>query len=124
MSCIIDVSTQTQSKTKGIGTLKFMAPELLQEKTHYSEKVDVYSFGVVLFFVLTNGELPKINIVETAMGKKAKIPKEINEFSRDLINSCWSLKPEERPSFSEIIENIKNEKFKLIDGVEKKSFSD
>ncbi|KAK8883177.1 hypothetical protein M9Y10_045827 [Tritrichomonas musculus] len=119
VSCIVDVSTQTQSITSGVGTLKFMAPELLQESTHYDGKVDVYSFGVVVFFILTGGQLPKINIVETAMGKKAKIPDSVNNVSRELINKCWSLKPEERPSFSEIIDAIKSSKFKLIDGVEK-----
>ena len=35
VSCIVDVTSQTQSKTAGLGPLKFMAPELLQESTHY-----------------------------------------------------------------------------------------
>ena len=53
-------------------------------------------------------------------GKKAKIPSNINKVSRDLINRCWSLKADERPSFAEIVEFIESNKFKLIDSVEKK----
>lgn len=57
--------------------------------------------------------------MEQGNGKKAKIPKEINEVSRDLILRCWSTNAEDRPSFSEIVEFINSKKFSLIDGVEK-----
>ena len=107
-----------QSKTLGIGTLKFMAPEILNEDKFYNEKVDVYSFGVILFFILTNGEYPKISISEIATGKKANIPININEISRQLILRCWSFKSDDRPSFKDIIEYIKSNNFKLIDGIE------
>lgn len=119
VSCLVDLESQTQSKTTGVGTLKFMAPELLNENEHYDNKVDVYSFGVVAFFILTGGKMPKISFAEQVTGKKAQIPKEVNEFAKKLINSCWSALPEERPSFTQIIEMIKSNNFKLIDGVEK-----
>lgn len=114
VACIVDVEGQTQSKTSGVGTLKFMAPELLNESTKYDDKVDVCSFGVVLFFILSSGKMPKISIIEQGNGKKAQIPSSINKVSRDLINSCWSTLPSDRPSFTDILN-----KFKLIDGVEK-----
>ncbi|KAK8889036.1 hypothetical protein M9Y10_033779 [Tritrichomonas musculus] len=119
VSCLVDVECQTQSKTTGIGTLKFMAPELLNENEHYNNKVDVYSFGVVAFFILAGGKMPKISFAEQVTGKRAPIPDEINEISQKMINSCWSSQPEERPSFTEIVEMIKNNDFKLIDGIEK-----
>ena len=118
VSCLSSIESQTQSMTGGIGTLKFMAPELLNESHKYNNKVDVYSFGVVAFFVLTGGEMPKITFAEQVTGKKAKIPSEINDVSRDLINNCWSMKADDRPSFSEIIKFIKNNEFRLINGVE------
>ncbi|KAK8895401.1 hypothetical protein M9Y10_023864 [Tritrichomonas musculus] len=119
VSCVSSVESQMESMTGGVGTIKFMAPELLNELSSYSNKVDVYSFGVVVFFILTGGELPKISLMEQGNGKKAKIPKEINEVSRDLILRCWSTNAEDRPSFSEIVEFINSKKFSLIDGVEK-----
>ncbi|KAK8887762.1 copper transport protein ctr1 [Tritrichomonas musculus] len=118
MSRLEDGEMQMQSKTAGVGNLKFKAPEILNESTHYNEKVDVYSFGVVLFFILTNGCYPKISIVDIGLGKKAQIPKSINSFSRSLINACWSTDPDDRPSFEEICEMIRNNKFKLIDDIE------
>lgn len=117
ISCIIDVENQT--RTSGVGSLKFMAPELLNESNHYGQKVDVYSFGVVMFFILTNGELPKISVAAQSNGKKAEIPESVNSISRDLINSCWSADEKDRPSFKEIVEIIKNNNFNLIDGMEK-----
>lgn len=44
--------------TAGVGTQKFMAPEILNEN-EYDEKVEIYSFSVVLFFILT-GKMHKI----------------------------------------------------------------
>lgn len=119
ISCLIDPETQSQSKTSGVGTLLFMAPELLNGSTHYGQKVDVYSFGFVLFFILTGGEYPNISIGRAANGKRAKIPKSINDISTNLINDCWETDPDQRPSFLEIIEFIKNYEFNLIDGIEK-----
>ena len=119
VSCVSSIESQTQSSTGGVGTIKFMAPELLNESSKYSNKVDVYSFGVVVFFILTGGELPKISLADQANGKKAKIPKGINDVSRDLILRCWSTNPDDRPSFNEIADFIKSNNFRLIDGVEK-----
>ena len=118
VSCFDDIESQNQSKTTGIGTLKFMAPELLNENKHYNNKVDVYSFGVVIYFILTGGKMPKISFAEQVTGKKALIPSSINKISKDLINRCWSCSPDDRPSFKEIVEFIKKNKFKLVDDVE------
>lgn len=119
ISCLVDLDNQTQSRTVGVGTLKFMAPELLNESENYDNKVDVYSFGVIMFFVLTGGELPKISIIDVGNGKKAKIPESVNQVARELINKCWSTRADDRPSFSEIIDYIKQNNFKLVDNIEK-----
>ena len=94
---------------------EFMAPELLQTHKEYDEKVDVYAFGVIVYFILTGGEYPKLCLTDVALGKKAEIPKKISEFSRDLINRCWSTLGYERPSFTEIVEMIDQNQNKLIE---------
>lgn len=109
-----------KENTDDFSTQKFMAPELLNNFTNYTEKVDVYSFGVIVFFILTKGMYPKITIDDVRNGQKAPIPNNLNMVSKHLINLCWKTEPEERPSFSEIIEIIKNSNFMLIDGVEEK----
>ena len=64
------MTAEEQSMTGGVGTQKFMAPEILNEE-EYNEKVDVYSFGVVLFFILSHGEMPKITIIQVGNGRKS-----------------------------------------------------
>ena len=87
-------STNTDfSLTNGIGTFRFMAPELLYEN-RYNEKVDVYSFGVIMYFLL------------------------INNLSETIIRRCWSYLPEERPSFGDLVNEIVRNNFLLINGIE------
>ena len=49
----------TFSQSKGVGTLRFMAPELFEVDENneriqrYNNKVDVYSFGIILIYIVT-----------------------------------------------------------------------
>lgn len=111
---LITTDTETTSRTQMAGTMANMTPELIQGRNDYDEKVDVYAFGVVVFAILTKGSLPKIIIYDFGAGKKATIPEEISEFSRNLINKCWSYKASDRPSFSEICSMLKSKENELI----------
>ena len=108
------LDSETMSRTQMAGTLMYMAPELVQGRTDYDEKVDVYAFGVVVFMILTKGEIPKISLYDVGAGKKADIPSSVSSFSRDLINKCWSYKASDRPSFAEICDTLKGNESKLI----------
>ncbi|OHS96779.1 hypothetical protein TRFO_36965 [Tritrichomonas foetus] len=88
--------------TQGIGSLAYMSPELLNEEEHYTNKIDVYSFGIVLYFILTQGSLPKLSIPKIIRGSKIPIPNNINSFYRKLIEQCLSFAPENRPTFSDL----------------------
>ena len=105
-------SSDSVSQTSGIGTIKFMAPEILNQDKHYTENVDVYSFGVLVHYILSNGEFPKI------IGNEVTVSKNINDVSKELITRCLSFNPEQRPSFAEIIELINESQLLLIDGIE------
>ena len=93
----------------------FMAPELLKEDMNYTEKVDVYSFGVLLYFILSGGELPNINLIEILTGKKAKLPENFNNNAKELIYECWSFNPQNRPNFKDILNWIKLKNYCLVD---------
>lgn len=110
----IKTDDQSSSRTQMAGTLKFMAPELLQGRTDYDEKVDVYAFGIVVFLILTKGKYPEISIADVAGGKKAKIPSEITKFSSKLIQDCWSFNSKDRPSFEEICNRLNGKEQNLI----------
>lgn len=108
------MSAEQQLTTGGIGTQKFMAPEILNEE-NYNEKVDIYSFGVLVFSILNDGKLPTNKLRDICNGVKAEIPEKFTEFSKNLINSCWNFAPDDRPSFEEILNEIEANKYNLID---------
>ena len=110
------------SMTSGLGTHKYMAPEVIDEDNNYDEKVDVYSFGVMTFFILTGGELPAIKMSDKMKGKKAPIPSNFTDFSREIINKCWNFDSKDRPSFKEIVELMERNDFKLIELTETETF--
>lgn len=107
------IDNDTNTFTHQIGTLRFMAPEIKDEKDDdepYGYEVDVYSFGIIVFMILSNGHYP-----DKANNKIEKY--KINKISKELIEKCCSASPNERPTFDEIIDYIKNNNFKLIDGI-------
>lgn len=114
LCALIELDAETLSRTTMKGTLKYMAPEIFQERKDYDEKVDVYAFGVVVYLILTKGEFPKISVADVSAGKKADIPDSITDFSRELIDRCWSCQASERPSFAEICDTLKGKEDKLI----------
>lgn len=108
------MTIEEQSMTGGVGTQKFMAPEVIDE-LEYDEKVDVYSFGVLAFFILSGGQLPEIKMSEKMKGKKAPIPSSFTKFSQELVSECWNFNSADRPSFSDIVEKMVQNDFKLVD---------
>lgn len=108
------MTTEQQLTTCGIGTQKFMAPEIINEED-YDEKVDVYSFGVLVFAILNNGNLPVIKIRDICNGKKAEIPNTFTQFSKELINSCWNFEAGDRPSFGKILIDLATNKYNLVE---------
>ena len=103
------------SQTKGIGTLLFMAPELLNNEsdTNYTNKVDVYSFGITLIYIIAD-EYPTFNMAKVFAGVPPKLPENISKWVRDLIISCLSLRSENRPTFAEIFEMMKVNNYDLF----------
>lgn len=114
---VINLTTWS-SITHDVGTLAFMAPEVLNRNVKYTEKVDVYSFGVVMYFIVTQGQMPEF----TGVGNYINLdmPSNINKLSKRIIKACWSPQPEERPSFKDLLNKIVQKKFLLIDGIEEK----
>ena len=104
------------SQSKGVGTMRFMAPELFEEKesvTRYTNKVDVYSFGITLIYIVTE-KYPDFSLKNVVMGVLPKIQGRVVDWVRELIVRCLSSSPDNRPSFSEIFEIIKSHNYDLF----------
>ncbi|KAL0013627.1 hypothetical protein SO802_000696 [Lithocarpus litseifolius] len=102
------------------GTLPWMAPELLNGSSSLvSEKVDVFSFGIVLWELLT-GEEPYADLHYGAIiggivsnTLRPPVPESCDPDWRSLMEKCWSAEPSERPSFTEIVNELRSMAAKL-----------
>lgn len=97
--------------TRGVGTLLWTAPEVLQGR-QYDIKADVYSFSIVMFEVLTRVlPYPTLNTtwaVRDAVeaGVRPEVPADCPSAYGVLMRRCWSTAPADRPAFGECLAGI------------------
>ncbi|VEU39814.1 unnamed protein product [Pseudo-nitzschia multistriata] len=102
------LKAQARSMTANCGTVQWMAPEVLANRS-YDERADVYSFGIIVWELLSR-ECPYegMTAIQCALAvlnrdKRPEIPKWCPPGLHALIKSCTKKDPSERPSFAEII---------------------
>ncbi|CAH8261753.1 unnamed protein product [Arabidopsis lyrata] len=90
------------------GTYRWMAPEMIKRKPH-GRKADVYSFGLVLWEMVA-GAIPyeDMNPIQAAFAVVHKnirpaIPGDCPVAMKALIEQCWSVAPDKRPEFWQIV---------------------
>lgn len=120
----------TGTMTGSIGTLLYMAPEVLSNQRTYSESCDVYSFGIIMYELFFE-VLPysKTNVFDenkeeddgtfvslfqlghrVINGTRPLLPDvELSEREQkyvEIMKECWKHDFEQRPSFSEILTEL------------------
>lgn len=111
--------------TGAIGTVKWMAPEVLLYKP-YDHKADVYSFGVVIWEIITR-EVPYAGLTPrqaangvVRQGLRPVMPSFVPPKLARLAQQCWHQNPQQRPEFSEIAAVLDEVLFEMIDSSRKK----
>ncbi|KAL9972475.1 hypothetical protein ACROYT_G018783 [Oculina patagonica] len=98
-------------KTQRRLPLKWMAPESIYEEI-FTSKSDVWSFGVVMWEIATLGGSPYpflenaelIRLLKT--GYRMEKPDLCSDECYAVMKECWQQDPDERPSFSQLLERI------------------
>ena len=81
----------------------------------FSSQSDVWSFGVVLWEIFSFAKVPypgmTLNqlIEELQNGYRMKKPEFAPESIGQLMSDCWKTQPNQRPTFSELEEALKNQ---------------
>lgn len=117
---ICDFGMSRSIKKKGVettksetGPLKWMAPELIADRI-YSFKSDVWSFGVTLIEIFIRGDpYPDMDSVQVALAVGNQklthpLPETITSKYKEVVQSCFAFKPEDRPTMKEICERLES----------------
>ena len=106
-----DDGAMNGTKTGDIGSPVYMAPEIMMEPTaKYGNSIDVYSFGMLLWAMCARAKpYADQNVillrlcVKIHQGFRPTIPKTMSKELRRLIESCWAVDPNARPSFQQVM---------------------
>ena len=99
--------------TNNRGSASWMAPEVF-ETNSYTEKCDVYSWGVILWEVLSrrkpfdelNGP-PFAVLWAVSKGTRPPLLQKCPNKLQSLMVKCWDANASVRPSFAEIVEEMR-----------------
>ncbi|XP_054708418.1 tyrosine-protein kinase SYK-like [Uloborus diversus] len=102
-----------RAETAGKWPLKWYAPECIYY-FKFSNKSDVWSYGITLWEALSYGEKPYKGMIgrdilrmfehNERLGKPELCPDSVY----NLMRKCWQYKSEDRPSFTEVYEMLRN----------------
>lgn len=101
------------------GTYRWMAPEMIKFKP-YGRKVDVYSFGLILWEMVSGRipyeEMTPIQAAFAVVNKNVRpaVPKGCPPAMRALIEQCWSVQPDKRPEFWQVVKVLEQFESSLV----------
>lgn len=122
-------SITTQSEATLKGTYRYIAPETWRSNS-YGPASDVYAFSIIVFEIM-NLTIPFENVPNIEIGKKVldgerpHLYDDVHEPYKELIEQCWSDDPSQRPTFEQIVEDMKtNPDYINIPGLDKDEFNE
>jgi serine/threonine protein kinase len=95
-------------KNRGKLPFRWMALESLEFR-RFTVKTDVWAFGIVLWEIWTFGTVrpysgiePRDLVEQLRRGRRLNQPRDCPDSVFDVMLTCWSTDPRERPAFSEL----------------------
>ncbi|KAK8853710.1 hypothetical protein M9Y10_016253 [Tritrichomonas musculus] len=123
--------------TGQIGTPLYMAPELLRDEERYGPSVDVYAFSIMAYEIISGHQayFERIGketsfklLIKIMNGERPTRTAGFTDKMWNLLEKCWSDRPEERPSFNEIFNELTSDREsyyqETVDNVEVSEFID
>ena len=105
------------------GTPFYISPEIWV-KAEYTKARNVYAFGIIVYKIMINAKpFNKVNIFILCslviQGKRPEFSKPVPEAYEDLMQRCWSPMPSNRPTFDEILNELRTNREFITDEVDK-----
>ncbi len=105
-------TSTTSSKGGAVGTLAWMAPEIMEGP--YTQKSDIYSLGITLWEVAAR-EIPFKDVnnpllipLKVIQGTRDAIPADCPPKMAHLIKWCWDTDPTKRPTAAEAVKYLRD----------------
>ena len=105
-----------------------------KEEQSYSKEADVFAYGMILYELIEGikpfSELKKGASIVLAMskGERPLFLADTRTFAAELISKCWEHRPSHRPTFKQILDQMKENNYDLLPNVDfisvKKLFQD
>ena len=114
------------------GSIIYMAPEIL-DSGKVDMKADVYSFAMLMYEIFTkrkpiiDANLNNISIFQNKIinGRRPNLHYVKNQFQKEIIRKCWDHDPNQRPTFTDIIDYLKNNANNIFeDGIKENKVND
>lgn len=94
-----------------LGTVAFMAPELVEGRPVYTESIDVYALGITMWEIWTGqdpfDETATFSIYSKVMsGERPPVPNTAPDSYVDLMCRAWNQDPGNRPTATEMVQEL------------------
>ena len=112
LSKVIREDQDSINFTGTMGTPKYIAPEVWK-KSQYTKAADVYAFAIIVYQILTKLEpfqrFDDFEVFEKVMTNnyRPEFNELVSDAFKELIEKCWSNDPNDRPTFEEIVTDLK-----------------
>jgi hypothetical protein len=110
--CLVDLSSAARPLEKHCGSSQFCAPEC-HVSTDYTAAVDVYSFGMLAWSMCECNERPYGAVASVLVPAMVTVEGRRPQFDRTppalrrLVRDCWSPDPLSRPTFSDVVQRLR-----------------